>query len=618
MADRGDDRRPRNRLLMALAIAAVVVIFAYASQVTEIDLEEPLEPQRQANLFDLLRELARPDILTHENETRSTDLFMFMPCPPEPETAQVAAEGGQLTLEPNCASTTQQPMTLTGRGFRPNLRGGLIWHPLNSSATRVLGEFRADDSGNFQVTFTMPDIRPADEPQRIEVVEVLSRRVTGLSATTKATLDSIVETVFMALMASTIGTILAVPISFLGARNLMTGVGLPLAAAMAAVLGGLGGLLGGLWLGALMGAAADQLATPTTGAAAGLGGVVIVAGLASRLWPLAGGRADGIQGAAVRLLGYALGGAIFMLALALVSNLGAAGGAWLEERLGALDFVGNFFQVVFGLLRISLPFLGALFGLALMASLASRWAQEAVLRLPQTTAGLLTLILTFAGTTAVIFALLFAVNWICLFDICSRLPVAGLSLGPTLLIPALVGGGLAAALSAGRPPKKLFPLGALTYTLVRWLLNSLRAIEPVIMGFVLIVWVGLGPFAGVMALVLHSVADLGKLFSEQVENIAPGPLEAITATGANRLQTIVFAVVPQIIPHYIAFAFYRWDINVRLSTIIGFVGGGGIGFILFRSTNLTQYRQASVMVIAIAVVVTALDYVSSRVRRRIL
>ena len=111
---------------------------------------------------------------------------------------------------------------------------------------------------------------------------------------------------------------------------------------------------------------------------------------------------------------------------------------------------------------------------------------------------------------------------------------------------------------------------------------------------------------------------LGKLFSEQVENIDEGPLEAVTATGASRLQTIVFAVVPQIVPHYIAFIFYRWDINVRLSTIIGFVGGGGIGLILFRSTNLTQYRQASVMIIAIAIVVTALDYISSKIRRRVI
>jgi phosphonate transport system permease protein len=138
------------------------------------------------------------------------------------------------------------------------------------------------------------------------------------------------------------------------------------------------------------------------------------------------------------------------------------------------------------------------------------------------------------------------------------------------------------------------------------------------MGFVFVVWVGLGPFAGILALMLHSIADLGKLFSEEVENINEGPREAITATGANSIQTIAYAVIPQVTPHYIAYIFYRWDINVRLSTIIGFVGGGGIGFVLQRFLNQLQYTRASVMVIAIALVVTILDYVSSRIRRRII
>ncbi|MCA9976622.1 MAG: ABC transporter permease subunit, partial [Anaerolineales bacterium] len=114
-----------------------------------------------------------------------------------------------------------------------------------------------------------------------------------------------------------------------------------------------------------------------------------------------------------------------------------------------------------------------------------------------------------------------------------------------------------------------------------------------------------------------SMADLGKLFSEEVENIDEGPVEAITATGANQLQQIVYAVVPQVTPHYIAYIFYRWDINVRMSTIIGFVGGGGIGFVLQRYLNQLQYSRASVLVIAIAVVVTILDNVSSRIRTRI-
>jgi phosphonate transport system permease protein len=128
--------------------------------------------------------------------------------------------------------------------------------------------------------------------------------------------------------------------------------------------------------------------------------------------------------------------------------------------------------------------------------------------------------------------------------------------------------------------------------------------------------VGLGPFAGALALALHSIAAGGKLYSEQVESIMNGPLEAIKASGATRLQTIIYAVIPQIIPPYISFTMYRWDINVRMSTIIGLVGGGGIGFLLQQNMNLLNYRGASTQILAIAIVVATMDYVSARLRER--
>jgi len=155
------------------------------------------------------------------------------------------------------------------------------------------------------------------------------------------------------------------------------------------------------------------------------------------------------------------------------------------------------------------------------------------------------------------------------------------------------------------------------YYLTRGILNILRSIEPLIMAIVFVVWVGLGPFAGVLALAVHSVAALGKLYSEAVESIDAGPIEAITATGANRLQTIVYAVIPQIVPPYVAFTVYRWDVNVRMSTIIGFVGGGGVGFLLQQWIRLLMYEEAGAAVWAIAIVVWALDYVSAIVREKI-
>jgi phosphonate transport system permease protein len=155
------------------------------------------------------------------------------------------------------------------------------------------------------------------------------------------------------------------------------------------------------------------------------------------------------------------------------------------------------------------------------------------------------------------------------------------------------------------------------YFAVRGVFNIVRSIEPLIWAVIFAVWVSIGPFAGVLALGMHSIAALGKLYSEQVESIDPGPIEAIRATGANALQTIIYAVVPQIVPPYVAFTIYRWDINVRMSTIIGMVGGGGVGFILIQWVNLLRYKQAGVAVWAITIVVWVMDYVSGVVREKI-
>jgi phosphonate transport system permease protein len=154
------------------------------------------------------------------------------------------------------------------------------------------------------------------------------------------------------------------------------------------------------------------------------------------------------------------------------------------------------------------------------------------------------------------------------------------------------------------------------YYVTRSVLNIIRSIEPLIWAIIAVVWVGLGPFAGIIALTVHSVASLGKLYSEAIEGIDTGPIEAIEATGATRLQTIMFAVVPQMISPFVSFSIYRWDINVRMSTVIGLVGGGGIGFILVQYIRLLDYRAAGIAVWFIAFTVAVLDYISAEIRRR--
>jgi phosphonate transport system permease protein len=154
------------------------------------------------------------------------------------------------------------------------------------------------------------------------------------------------------------------------------------------------------------------------------------------------------------------------------------------------------------------------------------------------------------------------------------------------------------------------------YFATRTILNIVRSIEPLIWAVIAIIVVGLGPFAGILALTIHSIAALSKLYSESIESIDPGPIEAIHATGANWLQTVMYAVVPQIIPPFVSFTIYRWDINVRMSTVIGLVGGGGIGFVLIQWIRLFDYKSAGIAVWFIAITVAILDFVSAEIRQR--
>jgi phosphonate transport system permease protein len=155
------------------------------------------------------------------------------------------------------------------------------------------------------------------------------------------------------------------------------------------------------------------------------------------------------------------------------------------------------------------------------------------------------------------------------------------------------------------------------YFVIRSILNIVRSIEALIIAIVFVIIIGLGPFAGLLALTIHTVAALGKLFSEVIEGIDPGPIEAVRATGANWLQVVRYGVIPQIVPSFTAFTIYRWDINVRSSTIVGFVGGGGIGFYLVQWIQINEMRAVSAAFIAIAVVIVSLDYLSANVRERI-
>jgi phosphonate ABC transporter permease subunit PhnE len=621
----GKNNSRHRKIVTIIIVVLAVVLFAYAVDVTNVDFTEPLEPQRQENLVSLLRTLARPNLFAYENETRSTNVSLLMPCPEEIKGTQVTLEGRQVTMIPNCVSTTQDQLQMIGEGFTPNAQIVLRWTPNESPSSRTLDTFRADDQGSFAAVFTMPDVRESDQPQTIEVVEGISKRITGLSETTQTTLSRIVETILMALMASTLGTFIAIPISFMGARNLMSDLGMPLASIMAAIVGIPFGFAAGYFitkgLVSVTGLTNDNTWLSLLLALVSGGFIFVIL----RITPIASDKEDASLGrrivTALALLMVAL---LSTLALLWLARVGMVMGTWIMDSLDSIPFfstlifvpVGNFILVLSDLCIVLLPLVIGFVVALIAASYLNRVGQDAVFRLEEGPARLLTVLLTAVGGFFLVFGILYALWWINLLGFQDALPEQ--SAVTTLATVALIAGVLLGLLSALAKPRRQYPVGIVTYTIVRTTLNAMRAIEPLILGFVFVVWVGIGPFAGVLALMLHSVADLGKLFSEQVENIDQGPVEAVTATGASRVQTVNFAVIPQIVPHYIAFIFYRWDINVRMSTIIGFVGGGGIGLILNLSINQLRYADAAVMIIAIALVVMILDFVSSSVRRRII
>lgn len=158
------------------------------------------------------------------------------------------------------------------------------------------------------------------------------------------------------------------------------------------------------------------------------------------------------------------------------------------------------------------------------------------------------------------------------------------------------------------------PAAFAVYVFVRTLLNVTRSIEAFIWAIIFTVWVGIGPFAGMLALFIHSIASLTKQYSEIVEVVDEGPIEGIQSTGASLVQTIWFAIVPQVILPFISFTVYRWDINIRMATIVGFVGGGGIGYLLQTYSSQAMWSEVGTIIVVIAFVVWFMDTASAYIR----
>ncbi|HMH48773.1 MAG TPA: phosphonate ABC transporter, permease protein PhnE [Candidatus Acidoferrum sp.] len=213
--------------------------------------------------------------------------------------------------------------------------------------------------------------------------------------------------------------------------------------------------------------------------------------------------------------------------------------------------------------------------------------------------------------------------WI--FDILGRMLPPDLRVLPAALLGALktveialLGTAVAAVLA--------LPLGVISARNVaapplfypaRVVLNFFRSVDTLVYALIFVAAVGLGPFPGVLAVIAYTTTSLAKLYSEAVEGIDRGPVDAITATGATRLQVLRFGVLPQVLPLFLSYVLYRLETNIRAATVLGFVGAGGIGFYLQTYLRMIDYPAASTVLLVTVAMVMVVDALSSKLRERL-
>jgi phosphonate transport system permease protein len=182
----------------------------------------------------------------------------------------------------------------------------------------------------------------------------------------------------------------------------------------------------------------------------------------------------------------------------------------------------------------------------------------------------------------------------------------GTSLGVAIAVPLCL---LAA--------RNVTPEGAVYYP-ARWLLNLLRGVDSFVFALLFVAAVGLGPFAGVLGIGLHSAGSIAKLWSEAIETIEPGPLEAVAMTGAGRLKIVFHALLPDVLPALLSTSLYIWEFNIRASTVLGLVGAGGIGQDLKNAVDLLDFASVATIILIILAMVTTIDQLSAWLRRRLI
>ncbi|WP_405099204.1 phosphonate ABC transporter, permease protein PhnE [Oceanobacillus sp. FSL H7-0719] len=159
--------------------------------------------------------------------------------------------------------------------------------------------------------------------------------------------------------------------------------------------------------------------------------------------------------------------------------------------------------------------------------------------------------------------------------------------------------------------------GVIASTIGKWILSAVRAFPDIILAILFVVAVGPNAFAGVLAIAIGSTGMLGKMFAEIIESIDMNVVEAMEASGANKIQILFYGVLPQITPEFLSYAIYRFEVDIRASSILGIVGAGGIGTMIIFASNNRNWNEMGTILLAIIIVVTVIDFASARIRRKI-
>jgi phosphonate transport system permease protein len=203
-----------------------------------------------------------------------------------------------------------------------------------------------------------------------------------------------------------------------------------------------------------------------------------------------------------------------------------------------------------------------------------------------------------------------------------NLSYLGFLLGPTVETVQIAVWGTVIAVIASAPLALLAARNTtphpVIYSATRIFLNLLRSINELIYALLLVSAVGLGPFPGVLAIALHATGMLAKFVAEEIEHVNRGPIEALEATGAGRMQTILFGILPQVLPAVVGYILYRFDVSIRSATVLGLVGAGGLGFSLITTMKMFKYHDTAACILVIILLILVADWISGQLQKKLI